>query len=140
MGTDYTAIAVIGHPVELNELYEPPVLEKTFQHDYGQDVKFHPRSGRPLWKEVRRQKSFYDPDDETIGPYDLYCGTDDRILIVGIEGTDDTHSNCGPSESFVSLPENLEGDRLQLKAFFEECGLTWDDEKFGLWAILYCSY
>jgi hypothetical protein len=120
-------------------LYEEEVV-KAFDHQIeDQEVKFCATSGRPLWKTVEEPVEGFDPDEETIAGYRIIYSTDRYHAVACIICADDTYSNGGNEVDFVQLPKNLAIEKKKMKVALEPFGV-WDEEKFGLWAVLYCSY
>lgn len=69
-----------------------------------------------------------------------YWGTDHDYVYVGIATGEDTYSNGGDDDSFVSLQaDDVAQIKEKLREYLEPIGL-WDEKQFGLWSVLYCSY
>jgi len=78
-------------------------------------------------------------DDEHLGEFDVFHATDRVISVAGV-GVVTGSSNGGDPNKFKSLDDvNVDEIKEKLKSILEPVG-QWDESKFGLYAILHCSY
>lgn len=159
MGADYRAVAVLGIGIEVKNI---PKLKKTakvpaFEHDYSEEDRFHPKSGKKLWTDETREVDsenavYYIEDDEihqqvfengtlsekrvcNLEDHNIRCYTDeDGDYIVGIVA-DDTYSNGGNYRDFEDVPDGL---KETLKGLLGEYDL-WNEEDYGLHCVLDCT-
>lgn len=153
MGADYSAYAVIGCQVELDNIPVKKERVKAFKHDYPDDgeIKFDPKTGKALWKTVEYPEFAFDydkydhPDDNggktkivKLGTLKMYHGTDGEPTVLGVGTGENTYSNGGEDCDFMPLPD-MESIKKKVKEVLEPIGM-WNEETFGLYSILYCSY
>ncbi len=141
MGADYTAIAVIGVDIDMSKIPVIRTKEKVGDHNYPETMNYDPVTGKQLWtiQEERQFSFFSDEDNCVVFPKDvkLFNSTDNEDYILGF-GIDDTYSNGGNAIDSARLPDIVKL-KEQLKALLEPFGM-WDEERFKLYSILYCSY
>lgn len=135
MGADYYSYSVVGIEIDEKKLYLPPKKVKAFKHDYPESMKFSPDNGKPLWDTEEQPVPGYDPDDEKLGKYRIYHGTDHSVAVVGI-GVE--AGGYKKQYDFMKLG-NTDKLKNELEDFLTPLGL-WDKDKFGLYSICYCSY
>lgn len=162
MGVDYYANAIIG--IKLPDTDDIPpakiyVRKKAFDHDFEDDgeMEFHPRTGQKLWLEEKEEVEadypslIIDIEDEYLGsnpkpgqkiislPYGLSTAydTDQRSRFIGFV-VETGSSNGSDEEVFNHLPD-IDALKNRLKNFLEPLGY-WNEEDFGLYSVLYCSY
>lgn len=148
MGADYRAYAVIGCEIMLENIPKITEIIKAFNHNHPKNVKFDPETGKKLWKEDSYQEFAFEPDDDRtydertkmidIGEFKIYRGTDGSPTVIGFGCGEDTYSNGGEVHEVIDLPDVNEL-KNKLKAILEPVNM-WDEDCFGLHAILYCSY
>ena len=148
MGADYRAYAVIGCEIDLDVIPRITKIVKAFNHNHPENVKFDPDTGNKLWKEDSYQEFAFGPDDDrtydertkmiNIGDFSIFRGTDGKPIVLGIGCGDSTYSNGGDDHEVIDLPD-INGLKNKLKAILEPVEM-WDEDCFGLHAILYCSY
>lgn len=142
MGVDYKAKAVIGIILDEEKIPTKKFKNKTFDHNYPESMRFSPVDGRKLWDEREIPEFTFDEEsrDTRLIPLPknikLFHGTNGEPIILGF-GISDTDSNGGNDYCFKKLPE--EDIRTKIKAVLEPLNL-WNEETFGLYSILYCSY
>ena len=146
MGCDFKAKAVIGIKIRLADIPTKHIVEKAFDHSYSAGMRFDPQTGRKLWKESHVPEIAFSEEYEG----DLDAGTklitvtnaeafDDGYgedLVFGF-GVDGTNSNGGATMDFCTIPDT-ELLKKNLKKALEPYGL-WEENKFGLYTILYCG-
>lgn len=134
MGVSYYSQAVIGCKISEEKLYQKPLLEKRFNHNYGQDIKFCPKTGRELWREVLNPISQYNEDDR-LGEYKL-CRSNDTDLVVSLVGTKCVNACYDPGITMHKIDfVDLENKKQKLKSFLESLGL-WNEDNFGLFNVV----
>jgi len=132
MGADYYAYAVIGCEVPVNKLYKE-YQKPHADHAVPDGAKFCPTCGKPA--SITARYPIFNEDNDSIDNFHIYWGTDNKYAVIG---TGVTMSSRGLGfMHFDEIPAiNL---RLQLRDTLFPFGL-WDEEKYGLYAVLYCSY
>ena len=162
MGADYTAITVIGVCLpHAEDLPKAKVMarKRAFDHDYDESYEFHPKSGDKLWLDEQEeveadypaiildQEGYIEEDEIKEGQrvvdltdiegLDCTCSTDNYRSFFGYV-LETGSSNGGQSVCFEALPD-IQKIKTQIKEKLEPLGL-WDEEEFGVYSILYCSY
>lgn len=162
MGADYYANAIIG--IKLPEKDDIPpakiyVRKRAFSHSFEDNgnMEFHPKTGKKLWLEEKEEVEadypslIIDVGDDYLGskpepgqkiisiPDGLSTayGTDQRSWFIGFV-VETGSSNGGDEEVFDHLPD-IDALKNRLKNFLEPLGY-WNEEEFGLYSVLYCSY
>ena len=161
MGADYYAKCVIG--VILPDSDELPKLKKlvrkkAFKHDYEDDgeYEFDPKTAKKLFLDEKeevetdlpafifdpdmRQEDLEDKNQVVIKPLkgiEYAVGTNNSNLCLGLV-METGSSNGGDDYAFMNIPD-IEKIKEKLKNLLEPHGL-WNEGKFGLHLILYCSY
>lgn len=152
MGVDYRAYAVIGCVVDLDKVTMKKERVRAFKHNYPDngEIKFDPKTGRALWETKEYPEFVFEDDGGCTDDYSgkskviklmglkLYQGTDGEPTVLGVGTGDDTYSNGGDDKEFLPI-KDLESIKNKVKAVLEPIGM-WDEDTFGLYAILYCSY
>lgn len=152
MGVDYKAYAVIGCEVIFDNIPVKKERVKTFRHDYPDDgeIRFDPKTGKALWKTIEYPEFVFEDDDGYTDDYNgkskaikldnlrMFRGTDGEPTVLGIGIGDSTHSNGGENYEFMPLPD-IESIKKKVKEILEPANM-WEEETFGLYSILYCSY
>jgi hypothetical protein len=160
MGADYIAKAIIGVPLpDEDDLprAKTTTRKKAFDHKYEDDgeTDFHPKDGRKLWLDEKEEVETDYPAivfDVGYGDTDLEEGQKFIKIPKEIEvasGTDGDgsfigavletgSSNGGDDVAFRTLAD-IGVVKIKIKNILEPLGL-WDEKKFGLYAVLYCSY
>jgi hypothetical protein len=169
MGADYTAVTVIGIILpDKNDLPKAKTMvrKRAFEHEFSEeDAEFHPMDGRKLWldekelveadypalvindedyiteddlKEGQILIELNDSDEDSDDPFlETYHSTDDNDTFYGfVHGTGS--SNGGETDVFSKIPD-IEKIKKNIKEKLEPYGL-WNEEDFGIYTILYCSY
>jgi hypothetical protein len=134
MGVDYTAYAVVGCEVPVEKLYRK-VLCRGCKHDVPEGARFCPVCGAQAV--IEDDELVY---EECIGEFRIWWGTDQRVAVVGIGVSaydSDWLSRMPIEESQTATTMEMLYD--ELRATLLPLGL-WDAERFGLYAILHCSY
>jgi hypothetical protein len=139
MGADYHAYAAIGVLVDRTDLYQTKMV-KVGNHDFDQKTLYHPQTGKQLWEPI---PGFSDRTLMFASRFPVIMGTaaytelyEQTIVICAIAPVraDET---C---DRMMALDlENLPQAKNDLKEVLEPIGL-WDEQKFGLHAVLVCSY
>jgi hypothetical protein len=162
MGADFYAKAIIGVPLPDEDKLpraKVTVRKKAFNHKYEDngETEFHPKDGRKLWLDEKEEVEedypsiVFDTDDcaneDDLDegqrlikiPKGLECanGTDGDSTFLGAV-LETGSSNGGDDVAFRTL-DDIGMVKLKVKDVLEPLGL-WDEKKFGLYAVLYCSY
>ena len=145
MGVDFTAYAAVGMSIDHDTLFRKQKIKRG-RHDFPENVSFHPDTGVRLWEEVdfrmdrgESGDSFLDEFPIVEGTYCDYgpkkgqCRTYVICAIPPAKADDD-------KDGFIPIdPTGLERVKANLRRRLEEHGL-WDERRFGVHAILDCSY
>lgn len=128
MGVYYNAYVILGLRVKDPRALVRSVLHKLGDHDYPQDVLFHPKTGAQLWKAY--EVPVIDlPEGSEIQVYQPCPGyvdlSKDRFAIVG--------RSCGYATEGLSSRTPFD-----VKLLTEPHGL-WDPDEFGIWPLLEVS-
>lgn len=136
MSANFSAYAIIGLKLDKDLLYQEAKQVKAFEHNHPKTMKFCPNTGKECWKEVREEIQEW--DGQNLCGFQVHRSTDGNELIVGIvvaDGAEEYHGGV----DFAKLPDNLEEQKRMLEDKLKPLGL-WNKSKFGLYAVLYCSY
>lgn len=161
MGAEYYAKSIIG--IGLPGEYEIKraiikTRKRAFDHDFKDDgeTEFHPKTGKKLWlDEVEETETDYPAYIFNIGDYDVDECKEGQTIISFPESIEYAYgtglktwyvgfvletgsSNGGEAEVFSKLP-NIDNLKEVLAGILEPIGF-WDEENFGLYTVLYCSY
>lgn len=136
MGADYKAVALIGIKISNDDLfYEQDV--RAFPHNRPRTERYDSKTGQPLWttEEFCHLENF---GDEQWEDFDV-IRTEDECYVCCLQASD-TYSNGGNTEDMASLKKfDLESEKVRLKKALEKHKL-WNEDNFGLWTVLQCSY
>jgi len=141
MSTTYTAYTVVGIRIAEEDLEIKKELIKTrgCSHDIPDpDTKFCSECGKPIWIEKQKSHELIEPGDELFGVFNIAWDTDyDHAFIGELRkvGPYDDDSN----KKFNGFPSNFEDLKKELKKALDKHGL-WNEDNFGVWTVLYCSY
>jgi hypothetical protein len=82
----------------------------------------------------------YDVENETLGGFGIYQGTDEQDAFVGFLGTG-RNTSFRNDNQMIKLPSNLSipDAEVVMQKLLEPLGL-WDPKHFGLWSVLYCNH
>jgi hypothetical protein len=128
MGVDYTAYALIGVKLDKTKCYREVATPGCACAKAIEEAKFCPQCGKPALKKLR--------DDFPTRPNAVICSTDDKEIFFAVAWARDGYrEECLPLRSDSSHRESMAWAR----DFLEPLGL-WDETRFGLHAVLYCSY
>ncbi len=137
MSISWYAYVAIGCKIDPDSLYVKRIV-KTYNHQFGPEVKFHPQTGEKLWEENKFPIEGYDDKRERIGKFHVVWGTNAKTAVISIippvRSDDD-------EDKFMPMPLSPVIDALaaELKATLEAMKIDgW--ETYGIHSILYCSY
>ena len=137
MGCSYTAYTVIGCRVPDSRMYRETQV-KAFDHNFGEDMKFDPQTGKPLWITERMLVNGDDYLDQSdFGGF--YAVTDDPerpdfyYIGVGSESSPKYDHGNGPARMDFPVEDEV---KARLKEYLEPLGL-WDEAEFGIWTVQY---
>lgn len=142
MGADYHSYSVLGVEIDPEKLYT-----KKTQRACSCDIecykdtppKFCTNCGNPFLETVKWPIDGWDEDKDFRG-LKIVFGTDRERAYVSLDRFICHESDYSkPKVAFVQITPN------DLKELKEELRTTlgeefWDEEKFGLYSVLYCSY
>ena len=115
---------------------------KAFPHNHPESMKFDPETGKKLWEIKDVPVKGYDEDDCVFHGYQIVHTTDRRETIIAYLAIGDhTNSNGGADYQMEKLSgkEDISKIKEEMKELLEPLG-AWDEKKFGLYAVLSCSY
>lgn len=133
MSVDYNAYAVLGVMIPKEKLFRISTVPHE-EHPIPEGAEFCPKCGKrvsvtektPIYEEGSRQNNWTD----LLGSFPIVWGTDQEEAYVG----EWTRNGRKPI-----VPSSFETIKAKLREVLEPLGL-WDEETFGLYAVLYCSY
>ena len=136
MGCSYTAYTVIGCRVLKDKLYNERQV-KAFDHNFGEDMKFDPQTGKPLW---RTEQTLVNGDIDLDGNFGEFSAVtdnpeDDEFYYIGVESSASPSWDHGDGPVKMDNPD-LDKIRSSIKAYLEPFGL-WDEAEFGIWTVPY---
>lgn len=135
MGYSATSHTVIGIQIEKNDLYEETET-RGCKHPVSKS-KFCPECGQPVWNKDSKPVAAYDDCREKLGGFDLVhvsCESD-QYIIAGWQ----IEASSGNENPAFSKPPNFEAIKAKMKVVLEPLGF-WEENKFGIYAVLYESY
>lgn len=139
MVADYSSHVVIGCEIDKSKLYTSTKVRACYCIVDGiEDANFCLNCGKPVWKDGLAVVEGYDESQGTLFGFDIVYGTDHErcwIAIRKAEAEDDHDAVKLEDVEQISLSELKE----MLKAAIGPAGF-WDEKKFGIWVINYCSY
>ena len=133
MSTDYTAYTIIGIKIPEEELHTT-VKKRGCKHPET-NTKCCPECGAQMWITTKEDIPEYESGSEKFMNLKAIKGTDDTDLYVG-EIFETGNSNGGNDEAFNKIPET-ETLKNKIKT---KLGKYWNEKRFGIYTILYCSY
>lgn len=138
MGVDYYANAAIGMKIDPARLRNNPTKVKAFEHNYSEEFDFDHKSGKKLWTMERAPIPEFDEDKVTLAGYPLVYTTDNRDCVVAVASSGTGSSRRGNDDMGMgSLPSQADIEAFTNK--MKSLGI-WNQQDFGLWSVLYCSY
>lgn len=127
MSVDYYSYAVLGVELPVDKLYRTVVREHK-EHKVTPGMKYCPVCGEQAFVEVK--EALFDEDEQRVGGLDLIWSTDEEQAFVGLVAVE---------REICFKVDSLDGIKAWLREELEPFGL-WDEDKFGLYAVQYCSY
>jgi hypothetical protein len=133
MSTDYKAMTIIGIKIPNEKLYVTTHIRGCKHKETA--YKHCPECGKPMWisqKEDSPAYVVYQDTDKFAGLNATTGGTDEEDLFVGkiFEAEPHTQFNVIPDFDKIKAEVRLALDPLNL----------FDEKKFGIYTVLYCSY
>ncbi len=140
MGVDWTAHAVIGCRLERGAVYHK-VRYRGCEHYEEPGAVFCPVCGKKMWEERLEMRPEFDAVDERKAPGLLLVrATDEKHFVLAAVSAMSNGSRQANDPGFASLDAtSVEQMRHACREFLRPLGL-WDESRFGLWAVLHCSY
>jgi hypothetical protein len=140
MGADYKAYAVLGVKLERREIFKPKRI-KAFEHNHPEDWKVDPKTGRELWTSY--DVCILNDSEELYGKLsvgiEVCSDTDNQNYYLGKVVSQDDYRD---KDNFISIvPPSAWGVELfnSLRNILKPHNL-WFPERFGVYAVQYCSY
>jgi hypothetical protein len=140
MGIDYSACSIIG--VMIPNPYVK--VQERGCHHAEKKAKFCPECGKPMYEEQKRQHPIIEVLDdyrsEKTTKLKLIWSTDQGEAYVGFfKGESDGSRSGGARAGLkVDLPDiNIQELKSALRKELKE---LYNENNFGLWTVLYCSY
>ncbi len=130
MSVSYYSYAVIGCQIPLGKLFKEEVVEFVHRHTTLPDTNFCPICG-----EVVRKKEVVEIDlEDKLGVLELIWSTDQREAFIGyfVKADDGTPSRFMDISNTLQMKEDI-------KNILSPLGM-WDEKKFSLYVVQYCSY
>lgn len=128
----YSGFAAIGIEIDCGKLIGSVELVRAFPHEYPEDIKFCPNTGRKLWLQRETNIKEYDSHKNTLCGLPLRGTTEDgrTVVCIATVEADATEGEFG----FTKIPD-LAVAKNQLREKLEPLGL-WDEGSFGLYSLL----
>ena len=135
MSVQYYAYTVLGVKFNMSDLLKKKKV-KSCRHKNDPNAKFCSKCGQPIWAETEGYPDWFD-EDKADG-LDIINSTDDLFAIVGIKLAE--VGGCGSDCAKIETSFREDSDHKQrIKKILEKWGY-WNEESFGLWSVMYCSY
>lgn len=131
MSASYYSHAVLGCELPVTKLFME-VTEEHEEHPVPPGAKFCPTCGKPA--ATKRIVPIFNERDERVGRFNIVWSTDRERAFVGLVSSDGNYRRTGRVQV-----EDISTLKRQLQHTLQPLGL-WDEDKFGLHAVLYCSY
>jgi hypothetical protein len=138
MGADFTSSAVVGLKIDPKKLtISKKVRSCKCDVKDIETMKFCPKCGEEVFTEELDCIPGYNEDGDLCG-YKLIFGTDqiEAYVCAFLAEQDDYGDKV---QDFTQLPDNIKEIKEKMRDTIGPLGL-WDEKKFGLWSVLYCSY
>ena len=164
MGAYYKAQTIFGVKIPRNKMFKEKTLRvrSCIGRDLTQHIKncpdenkikgfnFCPECGNNPWTKKTVETALleeFDPENKhgdigelKIKGWDVITDTANENFYVGFLPKETPMSWDGTKSGVMTeVPDDIGNIRRQLRDDLEEVGL-WNNSKFGLWTILYCSY
>ncbi len=140
MGTSYSSYAIIGVEVDPEKFYTTEVVRSCDCHvsfNFDDPPKFCSNCSKEFMVKDRKEIEGWNEFEEILHGLKIIYGTDQERAFVGIvnaKQNDYDNSKSFSQLSSVDLAELKEELKNKLGPMF------WDENKFGLYSVLYCSY
>lgn len=140
MGADYYSYLIVGCEIDEKKLKIPKKVRNCrCKVNNIESSEYCSKCGRPAWDEDYDLLDGVNEDEDKFFEFDIVHNTDDKNCWLAI-----SMKEVGDSEGVfdavkLETPDNIGELRKKMKAKLGPLGL-WDEEKFGVWAIQYCSY
>lgn len=140
MSVDYTSFAVIGCEIPVTSL-EAYYLKRNCDHQIPDGAVYCPTCGKKVSQMTKTVPQWYSehnrrilsPNKEIVpNSLDVVFCTDEKRCFAGISISADDAQHA----TSLFIPPEI---KTQVRNILESVGL-WDESKYGLWAVQYCSY
>jgi len=130
MSVSYYSYAVLGCEVPVAKLYRT-VVKRHEEHAVPLGAKYCPTCGKLAV--IEYSISIFDEETEQIGQFPIIWSTGRKRAFIGLtaSGSDYRESKCIKVKSLSELKEQLQNSLRPLD--------LWNENKFGLYAVQYCS-
>ncbi len=142
MGASYYGYAVIGVEVDIQKLYKKEyerACDCEIDIDADNPPKYCSKCGGVFLEEITEPIEGYDPDDNRFFEWNAVHSTDQERIVIGL-ATDGARGNYSDENvKFCQLPSL---DLAKMKEDLKNAlgSRFWDEKKFGLYSVMYCSY
>lgn len=137
MSVSYWCYAAIGVKIDPKKLMRMEIV-RNCHCETEPTGKYCSNCGKEAFEEIETPIEIFE-DQETILGYKVIYGTDHKESIIAAFEARAKDFYEDKKKSFQQLPDNLKEIREKMRDSLGPLGL-WDEKKFGLWSILYCSY
>lgn len=129
--------AVIGIELSRVQLFIP-IWKRTFNHDYGLEYKFDPKTGKELWKKGESPIEGFD-GEEKFHEFKVFYTSNQDNYVIGI-GTESLRYQDSREAAFMKLPSEAELwiHKGRLEELLKPLNL-WDENKYGLYNVMCAS-
>ncbi|KKN99069.1 hypothetical protein LCGC14_0143160 [marine sediment metagenome] len=140
MSTTYHAAAVVGCRIPKSKIF---LTEKVRECEHNipesriKDDEFCAKCGKPLWVTLHKTIPEYNRDMNTLCTFRVFdIEWEDFITVAGPGAVSEVANDCEKPSQLIHLPAS--DVRKRMERGLEKIGL-WDDNEFGIWAILWGS-
>ena len=135
MSVSYISYAIIGVKVDIDKIF-PIRNSRTCDCDVDLSGNFCSQCGSKLFEKKIEYIEGFDKTKNILHGYKVVFGTDDEDPIIAAKYVKNSNWD---SPSFEQIPTDIADVKNKMRDLFGPLGL-WDEKKFGLWSVLYCSY
>lgn len=140
MGANYYSYLIVGCEVDEKKLKVPKrVRNCKCKVDNIESAEYCPKCGAAAWYEGYDPVEGINEDEDRFFDFDIVHNTDDRNCWLAIRMKEVGDSEGCFDAVMLETPDDLSDLRKEMKDKLGPLGL-WDEKKFGVWAIQYCSY
>lgn len=134
MSVLYKAWSGMGVWIPSNRLYVPREV-KAFEHNFPVEVRYHPQTGKALWRTVNFPIPEFNEETNNLGKYDIFRDYRHELAYCTFFST---YSDEYSPNKISNIPEDIGPKKEEMREFLSKLGL-WDEIRFGHHIVLYWS-